>query len=138
MERMPTDPYVNDLLGFPKVAAEHHKVYIRKLWLPAENINSDFPKFLDSQHGEFARRVNKVVNEYSERPGKLLKALDGNPFLKAEAAYLLQDEGLGYGQRIWGENPETARRLKRNSEGPRLRWGIMTESGTYEKNDEEE
>ncbi|PVH92675.1 hypothetical protein DM02DRAFT_604984 [Periconia macrospinosa] len=136
MERMPSDPNKHELLGFPGVEAKDPKVYIRKLWLPAENDRVEYPKFWDTDIGELAKHTNRVVNEHVKDDEKRHKDLCSGAFLKAAAEHILHD--MGYGQRIWCEDNGAEARLKSVLTGPSPRWGVMTDAGQYEKNDEEE
>ncbi|KAL5399460.1 hypothetical protein PMIN03_012676 [Paraphaeosphaeria minitans] len=133
-ETMPTEPDKHDLLGFPRVEAEHPKRYIRRLWLVAEDDRIPFPKFLDEGVRELAVLVNKVVNTVVKDEDKRHEELSGDSFLEKDAARILDDKGFGW--RIWGQHPEAEARLKSNLPGTRPRWGIKMDSG-YEKNDED-
>jgi hypothetical protein len=132
-ERMPTVPDKHDLLGFPGVEAEHPKCYIRMLWLVAEDDRIAFPKFLDKDVCELAKRVNKVVNTVVQDEDKRHEELSGDAFLEEDAVRILETEGFGW--RIWGEESGAETRLNSNLSGPRPRWGIDTDSG-YQMNDE--
>jgi hypothetical protein len=134
--KMLTDPSEHDLLGFPGIKAEHPKFYLRRLWLPAENDRALYPRFYDTDISEVAILVNRVINDLAKQDERLHAELQGNAFLEVDADRIL--EGNGYGLRIWGDECGAERRLKSNLEGPRPRWGAMTESGMYMENDEKE
>jgi hypothetical protein len=76
-DRMPTEPEKHYLLGFPGVEAEHRKLYIRRLWLVADNDRKAFPKFLDKDVEELAKQVNKVVNTFVRNEDKRHEELCG-------------------------------------------------------------
>jgi hypothetical protein len=135
-ERMPTDPNKHDLLGFPGVEAEHPKIYIRKLWLAAENDRVPYPKFYDTSVRKLAEHTNKVVNELVKDDDRRYKELCGGAFLEADAVRILQDkdDGYGYGWLVWGEDSGAEIRLKSVREEPAPRWGVMTDSGKYKEN----
>ena len=133
-DRMPTEPDKHDLLGFPGVEAEHHKCYIRRLWLAAEDDRIPYPKFLDKNVQDLALRINQVVNALTKAEDKLGEELSGDAFLEKDAARILDDEG--FGGRIWGPHPEAEARLQSNLPGTRPRWSVETDSG-YKKNDED-
>ncbi|KAH7394838.1 hypothetical protein BKA66DRAFT_285924 [Pyrenochaeta sp. MPI-SDFR-AT-0127] len=133
-DRMPTEPEKHYLLGFPGVEAEHPKWYIRRLWLVAEDDRIPFPKFLDKDVRELAEHVNKVVNTFVKDEDKRHEELCGGVFLEKDAVRILNYQGFGL--RIWGEGSEAETRLKSNLPGPRPRWGVNTDSG-YENNDED-
>jgi hypothetical protein len=133
-DTMPTEPDKHDLLGFPGVEAEDPKWYIRRLWLVAENDRKPFPKFLDKEVVQLAQHVNKVVNTFVQHEDKRDEELRGGAFLEKDALHILGY--LGFGWRIWGESSGAETRLKSNELGPRPRWGIDTDSG-YENNDED-
>ena len=136
MEKMPDEPHKHDLLGFPSVKAEDSKVYIRKLWLVAENDRIQKPKFLDPGVVELADCVNKVVNTFVKDEDKRHKELCGGAFLEKDAVHILHS--LGFGLRIWGEGSGADTRLGSDYyPRPPPRWGVDTDSG-YEKNDEDE
>jgi hypothetical protein len=131
---MPTEPEKHYLLGFPGVEAEHPKLYIRRLWLVADNDRKAFPKFLDKDVEELAKQVNKVVNTFVRNEDKRHEELCGGAFLEKDASRILND--LGFGSRIWGEGSGAEIRLQSNLPGSRPRWGVKTDSG-YESNDED-
>lgn len=131
---MATEPDKHDLLGFPGVEAEHPKWYIRRLWLVAEDDRVRFPKFLDQDVLELAGHVNKVVNTFVQDEDKRHEELCGDAFLEKDATRILND--LGFGRSIWGEGYGAETRLMSNLEGSRPRWGVDTDSG-YENNDED-
>jgi hypothetical protein len=134
-DRMRTEPGKHYLLGFPGVEAEdHHKRYIRKLWLVAPSYDRTCPQFIDSTVIDLAKQVNKVVNTFAQDYKKRYKELRDGAFLENEAMFILND--LGFGWRIWGEGSGAETRLSSNELGPRPRWGGDTDSG-YEKNDED-
>ena len=133
-ENMPTEPDKYDLLGFPGIQAEHHKKYIRALWLVAENDRKPHPNFLDSDVAELAKHVNKVVNMFAKDENKRYEELNGGAFLKKEAVHILEE--LGFGERIWGEHTGAEPRLKSNLPGERPRWGVNKDS-RYESNDQD-
>jgi hypothetical protein len=134
MDVMGVEPSKHDLLGFPGVGAEHPKIYIRQLWLVADNDRVPCPQFLDTNVCDLAKEVNKVVNTYVANEEKLHKGLCGSEFLKEDVEDILNSRGLG--PRIWGENSGAATRLKSNLPGTYPRWGIETDSG-YDKRDED-
>jgi hypothetical protein len=133
-DRMPTEPDKHDLLGFPGVEAEDAKWYIRRLWLVADNDRKLFPKFLDKEVAELAKHVNKVVNMFVQHEDKRDEELRCGAFLEKDALHILGY--LGFGRRIWGEGSGAETRLKSNLPGSRPRWGVDTDSG-YEDNDED-
>jgi hypothetical protein len=133
-DSMSTEPDKHDLLGFPGVEAQHHKFYIRMLWLVAWNDRKEFPKFLDNDVCELAVHVNEVVNTVVKDANKRHEELCGDSFLEKDAARILDNKG--FGRRIWGQHREAEARLKSNLPGTRPLWGVKTDSG-YEKNDED-
>ncbi|KAF3027582.1 hypothetical protein E8E11_000011, partial [Didymella keratinophila] len=134
-EEMPAGPNERDLLGFPGVDAEHPKVYLRRLWLPAENDRTTYPKFYDTDIIEMAKLASRVVNSLANNVKKLHEQLQDGAFLKAEANRIL--EVKGYGRRIWGEDCGASSRLKSNLGGTYPRWGALTASGEQVRNDQE-
>jgi hypothetical protein len=133
-DRMPTEPDKHDLIGFPGVEAEDPKWYIRRLWLVADNDRKAFPKFLDKEVVELAKHVNTVVNKLVQHEDKRDEELRGGAFLEKDALHILGF--LGFGRRIWGEGSGAETRLKSNLPGSCPRWGVDTDSG-YENNDED-
>ncbi|KAF3032318.1 hypothetical protein E8E12_001862 [Didymella heteroderae] len=89
-ENLSAHPNEHDLLGFPGVKAEHPKVYLRRLWLPAENDRTTYPKFHDTNIIEMATLASKVVNGLAKDTTKLHEQLQGCAFLKAEANWILE------------------------------------------------
>jgi hypothetical protein len=134
MDVMGVEPSEHDLLGFPGVKAEHPKIYIRQLWLVADNDRVPCPKFLDTNVCDLAKEVNKMVNTYVGDVEKLHKGLCGGEFLKEDVDNILNFKGLGC--RIWGEDFGAATRLKSNLPGTYPRWGVQTDSG-YDTRDED-
>ena len=47
-ENLSADPNGHDLFGLPGVEAEQPKIYFRRLWLPAENDRTTYPKIYDT------------------------------------------------------------------------------------------
>ncbi|KAL1640738.1 hypothetical protein SLS61_010227 [Didymella pomorum] len=131
---MSINPDKHDLLGFPGVKAEQSKIYLRRLWLPAENDRTTYPKFHDTDITEMARLAYKVINNLAKCNENFHKELQTGNFLRKDAERIL--EGRGYGRRIWGEDYGAARRLKSNLEGSYPRWGVLAASGGYTENDE--
>jgi hypothetical protein len=131
---MPADPKECNLLGFPGVEAEHPKVYLRRLWLPAENDRTAYPRFHDTDIIEMAKLASRVVNSLASDVTKLNEELKGGAFLEAEAKWILEDKG--YGRRIWGEDCGANTRLKSNLGGTYPRWGAMTASSEHTENDQ--
>jgi hypothetical protein len=105
-----------------------------KLDTSDHNDRKPFPKFLDKEVVELAQHVNKVVNTFVQHEDKRDEELRGGAFLEKDALHILGY--LGFGWRIWGEGSGAETRLKSNEPGPRPRWGIDTDSG-YENNDED-
>lgn len=128
-------PNEHDLLGFPSVKAEHPKVYLRRLWLPAENDRTTYPKFHDTNIIEMATLASEVANGLAKDTTKLHEQLEGCAFLKAEADWILEERG--YGRRVWGEDCGVNTRLKNNLEGTYPRWRATTASGERVENDHE-
>ncbi|KAI5361083.1 hypothetical protein J4E82_011744, partial [Alternaria postmessia] len=133
-DKMPTEPEKRGLLGFTDVEAEHPKLYIRRLWLVAENDRKPFPVFLDPQVQELATQVNEVVNTFVKDEDMRHEELCGGAFLEKDAAHILDD--LGFGSRIWGDGSGAEIRLGSNLPGSRPRWGVYTNSG-HQSNDED-
>ncbi|KAB2100097.1 hypothetical protein AG0111_0g11709 [Alternaria gaisen] len=131
---MPTEPEKRGLLGFTDVEAEHPKWYIRRLWLVTENDRKPFPVFLDPQVQELATQVNEVVNRFVKDEDMRHEELCGGTFLEKDAAHILDE--LGFGSRIWGDGSRAEIRLGSNLPGSRPRWGVYTDSG-YQNNDED-
>jgi hypothetical protein len=131
---MSTNPDEHDLLGFPGVKAEQSKIYLRRLWLPAENDRATYPKFHDTDIAEMARLAYKVINNLAKCNERFHEELQTGSFLKTDAERIL--EGRGYGHRIWGEDYGAAQRLKSNLESSYPRWGVLAASGGYTENDE--
>jgi hypothetical protein len=132
---MPDDSSEHDLLGFPGVGAEQPKVYLRRLWLPAENDRTTYPKFYNTNIIEMANLASKVVNRLAKDTTRLHEQLQGCAFLKAEANWILEEKG--YGLRVWGEDCGANTRLKSNLRGTYPRWRTMTASGEHVENDQE-
>ncbi|KAF3031151.1 hypothetical protein E8E11_010548 [Didymella keratinophila] len=134
-ENLCDHPDEHDLLGFPGVKAEHPKVYLRRLWLPAENDRITYPKFHDTKISDMASLASKVVNGLAKDTAKLKEQLQGCAFLKAEANWILEERG--YGRCVWGEDCGANIRLKSNLEGTYPRWRATTASGERVENDQE-
>jgi hypothetical protein len=133
---MPTSPNERDLLGFPGIKADHSKIYLRRLWLPAENDRATYPKFYDTDIAEMAKHAYKVINNFAKCDKKIHEELQSGAFLEKEADRIL--EGRKYGRRIWGEECGAKQRLKSDLGGSYPRWGVMAASGGYTENDETE
>ncbi|KAF3032560.1 hypothetical protein E8E12_001883 [Didymella heteroderae] len=134
-ENLSADPNEHDLLGFPGVKAEHPKIYLRRLWLPAENDRTTYPRFYDTTIKEMAQLANRVVNSLANDAARRNEELQGGAFLESEANWIL--EVKRYGSRIWGEDYGTSTRLKSNLGGIYPRWGAWTASGEQVSNDQE-
>jgi hypothetical protein len=100
LDSMPTEIDKHDLLGFLGVEAEHHKCYIRRLWLVADDDCKEFPKFVDNNVCKLAVLVKVVVNAVVKDADKRYEELCSDSFLEKDAAHILDDKG--FGQRIWG------------------------------------
>ncbi|KAF1364338.1 hypothetical protein EJ07DRAFT_151628 [Lizonia empirigonia] len=74
----------HDLLGFPGAEAEHPKVYHRRLWLPAENDRTSYPKFHGTDVIEMVKLAIQVINSLANNAVKLYKQHQGSAFLKAK------------------------------------------------------
>lgn len=134
-ENLSADPNEHDLLGFPGVKAEHPKIYLRRLWLPAENDRTTYPRFYDTTIIDMAKLASRVVNNLANDAARRNEELQGGAFLECEANRIL--EVKGYGRRIWGEDCGASTRLKSNLGGAYPRWGALTASGGYVENDQE-
>jgi hypothetical protein len=97
-ERMPIMPDERDLLGLPGVKAEQPKIYLRRLWLPAENDRVTYLKFHDTDIAEMTKHAYKVINDFSKCDEKMHEELQSGSFLEKDAEHIL--EGRGYGRRI--------------------------------------
>ena len=135
VENLSADPNEHDLLGFPGIKAEHPKIYLRRLWLPAENDRTIYPRFHDTTIGEMAQLASRVINSLAKDAARRNKELQGGAFLESEAIRILEVER--YGIRIWGEDYGASTRLKSNLGGTYPRWGALTASGGYVENDQE-
>ena len=78
--------------------------------------------------------MNKVVNTFAQDEEKRDEELRGGAFLEKDALHILGY--LGFGWHIWGEGSGAETRLMSNEPGPCPRWGVETDSG-YENNDED-
>jgi hypothetical protein len=134
-ENLSADPNEHDLLGFPGVKAEHPKIYLRRLWLPAENDRTTYPRFYDTTINEMAQLANRVVNSLTNDAARRNEELQGGAFLESEANWIL--EVKRYGSRIWGEDYGASTRLKSNLGGLYPRWGAWTASGEQVSNDQD-
>jgi hypothetical protein len=95
---MPIMPDERDLLGLPGVKAEQPKIYLRRLWLPAENDRVTYLKFHDTDIAEMTKHAYKVINDFSKCDEKMHEELQSGSFLEKDAEHIL--EGRGYGRRI--------------------------------------
>jgi hypothetical protein len=75
----------HNLLSFPGVKAEHPKIYLWRLWLPAENDRTTYPRFYNTTINKMAQLANQVVNSLANDAARRNKELQGGAFLKSEA-----------------------------------------------------